>query len=319
MGEFTIHKNEINNDDKNIILSIVTPVYKNDPSPLLDKLIYEINNFSGFENTELLIVDDGSNDEKIRKIILERIKNAKISCKLIEFHANKGRSFARNALIENSKGNHILFLDSDMLPDNDDFLRTWLGFIAKTNPTIAYGGYSLKQVPNHKNLELGRALAGSIDCLSADERNYRGPLAVATSNLLVRRDVVIAVPFDCDFVGWGWEDVDWALRANRAQFAVVHYENAATHLGIDEPEIILEKFKHAGPNFKHITNRHPEMLSLNSTKAARIIAKMPFLIAMAPLAKKIALCDKLPIKFRSKSARAWRAIWAANSLIDVKN
>lgn len=316
MGEFTIHKNNVKPIDNYVKLSIVTPIYKNDPSPLLNKLLFEINNNNGFENTELLIVDDGSNDATITKIIHEKINLAKCPCTFIEFHKNKGRSFARNALIENSKGGHILFLDSDMLPDNDEFLRTWLGFIDKTNPTIAYGGYSLKQVPNDKKLELGRALAGSLDCLSADERNYRGPLAVATSNLLVRRDVVIKVPFDCDFVGWGWEDIDWALRANNAQFAVVHFENSATHLGIDEPEIILEKFKHAGPNFKHITSRHPEMLSLNSTKAARFIAKLPILISLAPLVKKIALCDFLPVNLRAKSARAWRAIWAANSLIN---
>lgn len=314
MGELTIHKNKIKEAKSGIILSIVTPVYKNDPSPLLDKLLFEINNNAGFENTELLIVDDGSQSVEITSIITERMNEAKIPYKFIEFHKNRGRSLARNSLIENSKGEYILFLDSDMLPDCDDFIRKWLEFIENTAPTIAYGGYSLKQVPNDKKLALGRALASSSDCLSAEERNFRGPIAVATSNLLVRRDIVLAVPFDCGFVGWGWEDVDWALRANQAEYAIVHFENPATHMGIDEPEIILKKFKFAGPNFKHITERHPEMLSLKSTKAARLLAKFSILTKLAPLTQMIAMNDNLPISLRSKSARAWRAIWAAKSL-----
>ena len=55
---------------------------------------------------------------------------------------------------------------------------------------------------------------------------------VFTSNLLIRRDVFDAEPFDAGFVGWGWEDVEWGMRVSR-RHPIAHIDNPATHLGLD--------------------------------------------------------------------------------------
>jgi glycosyltransferase involved in cell wall biosynthesis len=313
-SEFIIHKNQIAEANGEIALSIVTPVYKNDPSALIEKIKSEINSSNWGVNLELVIVDDGSKMPQLLEKICALINDLAIPAKIIELVENQGRSGARNALIENSKGSYLLFLDSDMLPDCPNFIRKWLDFIDETAPTIAYGGFSTKFADNSSEYALARALAGHIDCLTAIERNERGPLAVATSNLLVRRDIIEEVPFDCGFKGWGWEDVDWALRANKANYAIVHFENSATHLGLDVPEVLLEKLKQAGPNFKHIASRHPQMLRLKSTKAARILAKIPFALKVTPLIQTIILKTNLPIRIKANLTRLWRACHAAISL-----
>ena len=53
-----------------IKLSIVTPIYKNDPSPLLAKITEEINNSKFGKNIELICVDDGSKSPQL----IENIK-----------------------------------------------------------------------------------------------------------------------------------------------------------------------------------------------------------------------------------------------------
>lgn len=294
-------------------LSIVMPVYKNDPSRLLLALAQEINLAKPTQNLELVVVDDGSAMPELSQSISAHINTINAPAKFISLTNNSGRANARNVLIANSSGDYLLFLDSDMLPDSQDFIANWLEFIKRTAPSIAYGGFSMLQANTAKEYDLARALAARIDCLNAEERTLRGPLAVATSNLLVRRDIMVAVPFDSDFVGWGWEDVDWALRANAANYSVVHIDIAATHLGIDMDKDLLLKFQKAGPNFRQITQRHPEMMGLESTKAARILSKIPVTF-LAPISYWFATCRIWPTSMRAKAARFWRAIWAAISL-----
>lgn len=312
MSDIIIH-NGIKRPEK-LKLSIVTPVYKNDPSALFDALRQELHGSNYSEKCEIVIVDDGSNIQELSDKLQAEVQALEVPTTLITFGQNKGRSKARNALIENSIGEYLLFLDSDMLPDSKDFIAKWLLYIATQSPEITYGGYSILQASTDPKYALARALSENIDCMGHEERQKRGALAVATSNLLVRRDIMEKVPFDNGFSGWGWEDVDWALRANSANYKVNHAPIPATHLGLDEDKILLEKFQKAGPNFKTITERHPEMLELSSTKIALILAKVPLLGLFAPIIYWLACAKFMPLSLRSKAARIWRAIWAAMSL-----
>jgi glycosyltransferase involved in cell wall biosynthesis len=294
-------------------LSIVSPVFRNDPSALLSALARECTARPDLP-VELVVVDDGSGDPALIERLMSAVMAFPAPAKLIGFAANQGRARARNRLIAGARAPYLLFLDSDMLPDQPDFLSAWTALITRVSPAIAYGGFSTLQASRAPELALARALAERIDCLPARDRTERGGLAVATSNLLVRADITQAVPFDDGFSGWGWEDVDWALRAVGAGFAVAHVDIPATHLGLDEPQTLLAKFRQAGPNFRHIVKRHPLMLSLPSTRAARILARVPLLGALTGAVRTLALSPRLPLMVRTRAARVWRAAHAAMSL-----
>jgi glycosyltransferase involved in cell wall biosynthesis len=313
MSEKFTHLNNEKTNNLKPKISVVTPVYKNDPSPLLARLLSEVSTGNFTDMVELVVVNDGSNDAALSTKITDFIRQFPISAKYYDFAQNNGRSFARNQLIKYSDGEYLLFLDSDMLPDEDDFLGKWLEY-TKAAPEIAYGGYTIKQAPITNENRLARALAGKSDCEPATARSARGAQAVATSNLLVRRDIMEKVPFDCGFKGWGWEDTDWALRADEGGFKVAHIDITATHLGLDNDEILLDKLKKAGPNFKYILENHPQMAGVKSAKLAIMLSKLPFLELVASVMRQIALCKKIPDKFRSLAARLWRGIWAAYAL-----
>jgi glycosyltransferase involved in cell wall biosynthesis len=302
----TIYTNAVaNNSD--IEISIVTPFHKNDPTLLLSILEEQGRELP----IELIVVDDGSCSDALTKHVKIMIDVFPAPATLITFHINQGRPAARNRLIKQAKAAYILFLDSDMAPDSESFLRQWLDLIKKTRPTIAYGGFTTLQVSDVPELALARALAERSDCRSARDRVPSGALAVATSNLLVRADIMREVSFDSDFSGWGWEDVDWALRAAEAGFAIAHVPIPATHMGLDPVSVLLDKFAKAGPNFRRIVARHPHMQTTSGTKVAKLLAYLPFQGLFRGLLFATASNEAMPMKWRSRAARLWRALWAS--------
>jgi glycosyltransferase involved in cell wall biosynthesis len=302
----TIHTNTIPNDS-DIALSIVTPFYKNNPALLLEILTKQCNGLP----IELIVADDGSGSEALTQHVKQAIDHFPAPATFISFHQNQGRSATRNRLMQQARAPYILFLDSDMAPDSDGYLQDWLDLIISTKPTIAYGGFTTLQVPDVPELALARALAERGDCFSARERVRKGALAVATSNLLVRADIMKEISFDSDFTGWGWEDVDWALRAAAAGYAIAHVPIPATHMGLDVPKVLLDKFAKAGPNFRRIVARHPNMQTTSGTKLAKFLGFVPFQGLVRKIIYASAMNETLPVVWRSRAARVWRALWAS--------
>ena len=143
-----------------------------------------------------------------------------------------------------------------MLPDTPAFLSVWLGIIATQEPRIAFGGLSLAHAERTPETALHYALFGRSDCAPARQRARRAAQATASSNLLVERAFLLAHPFDQHFTGWGFEDVDWALEVSRVE-DIMHVDNPATHVGLDDVSTLMRKSAEAGPNFGRLARKHP--------------------------------------------------------------
>lgn len=94
-------------------LSIIIPIYKTQDT--LDRCIGSILRQS-FTDYELLLVDDGSPDECPRLCDEYAQKDQRIS---VIHKENGGLSNARNAGIEQAKGEYITFIDSDDAIEED--------------------------------------------------------------------------------------------------------------------------------------------------------------------------------------------------------
>lgn len=288
-----------------LVLSIVMPFYKNDPSALLLALSQQVKGLP----VELLILDDGSGDDALIQKTRAHVATCNVPATFIACALNRGRSQARNRLTQEAKAPYLLLLDSDMLPDSDHFVADWLALIAQDAPAVAYGGYSVLQVPDVPELAFARTMAQRSDCQSAQERAKRGISAVATSNLLVRADILTQVSFDSAFKGWGWEDVEWALRVQKAGHPVRHVDIPATHMGLDNVDVVLDKFAQAGENFKTFVQLHPDMESFPAHRLAKLVRHIPFRGTLKALTRALALHPSVPMHLRCQSARLWRALW----------
>jgi hypothetical protein len=189
-------------------LSVLIPTYRDDPGALL-KALDERG-----ADAEIVLLDDGGGDAALTKRMAARIEKLKLPARLIALSPNEGRAKGRNRLARHARGRHLLFLDSDMLPDPIGFLARWSAVAADDTP-VAFGGFTLDQTPRRPEHELHRAMALKSDCTPAPERAREPEKHVFTSNLLVRRDVFETIGFDESFAGWGWEDVEWAMRVAR--------------------------------------------------------------------------------------------------------
>jgi glycosyltransferase involved in cell wall biosynthesis len=101
-----------------MIISIIVPVYNEEKTILasltkLNKLV-----FKEFKK-EIIVVDDGSNDETNKLLSL----NKNLFTKVLTKEKNEGKGSAIKLGIENSVGSHIVFHDSDLEYDPQDLLK----------------------------------------------------------------------------------------------------------------------------------------------------------------------------------------------------
>jgi glycosyltransferase involved in cell wall biosynthesis len=284
------------------LLSVLIPFYRDDPVRLLAAL--------GAEKTrdvEIVVLNDGSQDAGLSAHVREQVEGLPVPARFIDNAKNEGRAEGRNRLAANARGRWLLFLDSDMLPDSPAFLSAWLDLIRAEDPAIAFGGFSLDQAPEVRAHALHRSMALKSDCTPAPLRRAAPEKHVFTSNLLVRRDVFEVEPFDSGFSGWGWEDVEWAMRAGR-RYPILHIDNTATHLGLDTAPVIAGKYEQSAANFARVVAAHPDIVAgYPSYRVARMLKRVPFAGLWRPLLKSAALAESLPVALRAFSMRVYRA------------
>lgn len=294
------------------VLSVLIPFLRDDPGVLLALLEREALALDGA--VELVLLDDGTADPALTARLTAQIDALALPTRLITLTANEGRSIGRNRLASAARGGSLLFLDSDMRPDHDRFLQTWARLTTEQAPAVAFGGFSLLQAPHDARFAVHRSMAAKSDCLSHERRALQPEKYVFTSNLLVRRDVFETEAFDPGFSGWGWEDVEWAMRVSR-RFAVVHLDNTATHMGLDTVEALAAKYEQSAPNFARVVARHPDfVVAYPSYRVAKKLKVVPGLKAVRPLFKRAAHMTALPVPLRAFSLRLYRAALYAEAI-----
>lgn len=288
-------------------LSVLIPYYHDDPSQLLSALMAQAG-----PDIEILFYDDGTADEAINGE-LQRICEAGDTPVTLLFAANNiGRSHARNTLQSAAKAPWLLFLDADMMPEDDQFLARYSAAIDADMSDIIFGGFTMPDQVDAQ-FEIHRAFSAGSDCLTAKERSAYGPKYVCSSNLAVRREIMDAQPFDTAFTGWGWEDSEWAARV-AGKYRLRHIDNPAVHLGLESTDTMLKRFATSGENYSIFVQRHPLLAhKLSLFKAMRILATVPFQGLMQAPLKCVVKSSFMPINLRLKALKLWRASWYAKT------
>lgn len=118
-----------------IMVSVIVPVYN--VEQYLEECVKSILNQT-YTNFEIILVDDGSTDQS-GKICDELKKNdSRIS---VIHKENGGLSDARNKGLEIVKGGYVVFLDSDDYWNDNNFLKSAIEIIRKSEPDIIVFGY----------------------------------------------------------------------------------------------------------------------------------------------------------------------------------
>jgi hypothetical protein len=154
---------------------------------------------------------------------------------------------------------------------------------------------------------LHHGLSAGRECLPAAERRRNPAAHVFTSNLLVRADVFHAEAFDERFSGWGWEDVEWAARVAR-EHEVVHLDNAATHLGLEPDDVVVDRTDRSAGNFALLVASHPDVVAaMPSYRAARALRRVHLPRSARRPLRSLVLQRRLPVRLRVVLLRLYRA------------
>lgn len=286
-------------------VSVLMPFLRDDPADLLAVLDREAEALAGA--VEIVVLDDGTADTALTERLRTQVAALALPVRLITLSVNEGRSNGRNRLAHTARGDFLLFLDSDMRPDDDRFLQTWAALARDERPAVVFGGFSLLQAPTDARFAVHRAMATRSECLDAATRSLAPEKYVYTSNLLVRRDVFDQEAFDPAFTGWGWEDVEWAMRVSR-RHPIRHIDNPATHMGLDTVQALAGKYEQSAANFARVVARHPDIVAAYpSYRVARALKWLPALELIRRAIRSAAIGPVLPTTVRAFALRLYRA------------
>jgi len=281
-------------------LSVVIPFYRDDPSDTLQTIAAQADN-----RVEILAWDDGTNDPALTDSLRRLLPSLPADIRVFTGNPNRGRSAARNALVDAARAPWVLFLDADMQPTDPQFLDRYLDAIDADSGDVLFGGFTVPEIVTPQT-RLHREFALRSDCDTADIRAQHGPKHVASSNLCVRKSVLAREAFDSGFIGWGWEDSEWAARVATA-FRIVHLDNPAIHLGLETTHTLLRRFATSGANYARFARAHPALVeSLPLYRHAARLAGLPGQALMRPILRAL-VAMPLPASIRITALKLWRA------------
>jgi len=218
------------------MISVLIPTYNYDIFPLVQK-VHELLS-AGKINFEIICLDDCSPQTSftIKNKKINSLKNASYQI----LNVNIGRSKIRNLLADSAKFDWLLFLDADVQPINDDFIKKYIKFISE-DIDIIYGGIKyVKEKPDTS--QLLRWHYGNLrEALDSEKRSRKPYVSFLTLNFLIRKSVFGKVRFNEDIPNLRHEDTLFSYHLKEAKIPILHIENPVYHLGIESSKEFLKK------------------------------------------------------------------------------
>lgn len=283
--------------DATPLVSVLVPFYRFDCSALVARL----GELAGPERLafELVLADDGSPQPEFADAVWATLQASPVPATLLRFHRNLGRAVIRNRLAQAARGSFVLYLDADMMPDEADYLQRYVDLARRGAADIIYGGRSAKFCDRENPVvQLHRRFTELREAVPAEVRAQAPAYHFYSCNFLARREVLNAIPLDEKFVGWGWEDCEWAARASE-RYTLLHIDNPASHLGLLAPAQILAKYDESVGNFLRMLSLRPAMvLPTTLYKTARLISRWHAGGLVRAVARRLALSSGAPMRLR---------------------
>lgn len=250
-------------------MSVLIPVYNWDVSALLLRIIREANASSLKDRIEVIALDDGSSDPIIsagNEVFCSGHRQPYLEYSCLD--RNIGRSAVRNLLAAKASGNFLLFLDCDVLPDTDDFIGKFFSLAEENSFDVVCGGISYRtRILNEPKYDYHAYLGNRKEVKPASERNNDPWRHILTSNIMVRKSVFQATPFDERFTGYGYEDIEWGVRLAK-KYRILHIDNTASHLGLVTKAKAYEKMCNSVPNYLLLREICPEAFAVSAISKA---------------------------------------------------
>ena len=228
------------------MISILIPCYNYNAYDLVSRLEKECLTLGVV--FEIISIDDASFstlNEVNQKI------NMLTNCKFFESKKNIGRVANRQLLSQKAQYKWLLYIDVDVKPLNDNFIKVYVNEIKK-GFEVVFGGF------NYKNIETNnlRYLFGkSREDVQSVIRNKNPYKYIISSNFLVKKVIFDKINKNININGYGMDYFFGALLKENL-VSINHIDNEVTHYGLDDNSKFLAKTKEALENLHYLnTNK----------------------------------------------------------------
>lgn len=218
------------------LVSVIIPT--RDCADVLGMCIVSLFNRTDYANIEIIIVDNGSEEEKTFSLFNEISKDRRVT--IVKYDKDFNYSDICNFGFSHSRGDLVLMLNNDIeaVEDHRDWLSLMVAQISRDNvgavgakllyPNghVQHGGIVIGMIglAGHANRYLPNGLPGYFNRLRIAQE-LSGCTAAC---LLIRRSVFIEMEgFDSTNLPVSFNDVDICLRIREAGYKII-YEPAAT-------------------------------------------------------------------------------------------
>jgi len=198
-------------------LSVLIPTYNHVCVALVEQLLPLLQ--AADIQYEVIVADDGSTDED--SIVANRAINQLSFCRFIERKKNVGRAAIRNFLASEALHAYLLYIDSDMTIISNLYI---LRYLQSGDMPVIDGGVTICDTSDASNLRYLYEKAEEPHH-TATERQKRPYQHLHAANLLMRRDIILAHPFDERFRHYGYEDVLLGKVLHQHHIPILHIDN----------------------------------------------------------------------------------------------
>lgn len=227
------------------MLAVCIPVYNQKVERLVSDLVAQSHYLQ--EEVSIVIIDDASSEA-----FQGQYDNLRTYANIVQLKKNIGRSKIRNAFLQHTSAEYLLFLDCDAEIIRPDFLSKYIDFIRSSSPKLLFGA-SVYQKETPRIYYRLRWKYGSIkESKSFQERVNKEKSTLKTNNFIVDRETLEAYPFNELIKGYGHEDTLFGFELERNGISISHIDNPVLNAHLDSNTQFLNKTDEGLKNLLHV-------------------------------------------------------------------
>ena len=232
------------------MLSILIPTYNYNCTNLVAELQRQIS-ICDIE-AEVIVMDDAS--PNLEKRDANKIIDDFPNCRFVQLENNVGIARIRNLLADEAQYDKLLFLDSDVYPVHNDFIKKYLD--ASTRADVICGGLLFRETPPSPDCTLRYKYGSQVESSTAEQRMKEPYAEFRTLSFLVSREVFMKVRFNEAFTQYGHEDTFFGKDIGEKGYSILHVDNPIYH---DVPDTNADFLSKTGRSIENL-KKHKEIL-----------------------------------------------------------
>ena len=231
-------------------LSVLIPTYNYNARALVLSMVEQAK--AEHVEAEVVIGDDASTSETDWMEDVASVEGVRV----VHADHNLGRARIRNLLALEAQGKWLLFVDADAMMPDAFSLTKYLkaGFEA---PVVCGGLYHPDVNPNPAATLRYKYERNADRHRSALVRSRHPHRQISTFNLLVRRDVFLAIRFDERCTEYGYEDTLFGIKLGNDGIPIAHIDNPLVHMGMEPNDEFVAKTEKAMLTLRRIASIMP--------------------------------------------------------------